>query len=198
MKEEKLYLFLTEMEKLKSTLRHCWTRDKRHESSAEHSWRIAVFFMLAYDMFDFKDIDFKKLMKMILLHDAPELGYGDIPGFVKDLDPQKHKAHKDREALFAKKLFKMLPKNVSEDYISLFNEFEEGNSKEARLGKALDRIETMLQHLEGGIETWSEEEKGEHMLHYPDKEVNKLNNKHVSKIWKIIYQKLLALQKQDK
>lgn len=193
MNEEKLYLFLTEMEKLKSTLRHCWTRDGRHESSAEHSWRIAVFFMLADDMFDLKVV-FKKLMKMILLHDAPELGYGDIPGFIKDQDPVRHKAHKDREALFAKKLFGMLPPKIAQEYVALFEEFEEGKSEEAKVGKALDRLETMLQHLEGGIETWSEEEKGEHMLHYPDNAVNALNNPHISKIWDMMYKKLKELQ----
>ncbi len=190
MKEQKLYEFLTELEKLKSTLRHVWTRTGRHESSAEHSWRMAVFFMLVYDMFDFKDIDFKKLMKMILLHDAPELGYGDIPGFIKNSDPARHKAHKDREALFAKKLFAMLPKDIAKEYTALFDEFEEGKSKEAKLGKAIDRIETMLQHLESDISTWTEEEKEDHMLHYPEKEVQALNNSHVSKIWDMIYKKL--------
>src|SRR5260221_12296014 len=113
MNEEKLFTFLTEIEKLKSTLRHCWTRDGRHESSAEHSWRMAIFFMLAHDMFDLQ-VDFKKLIKMILIHDLPEIEFGDIPAFIKDSDPVRHKAHKEREALAAKKLFNLLPKKQSE------------------------------------------------------------------------------------
>jgi putative hydrolase of HD superfamily len=193
MNEEKLYAFLTEMEKLKSTTRHNWTRTGRHESSAEHSWRIAVFFMLAHDMFDLQ-VDFKKLMKMILIHDAPEIEFGDIPAFIKDSDPVKHKAHKDREIIAAKELFDLLPENVAKEYLGLFEEFEQGKTPEAKVGKALDRIESQLQHLESGPKYWAEEEKGEHMLHYPDNAVNTLNNSHINKIWDIIYQELKKLQ----
>ena len=42
--------------RLKDTTRHCYTPGGRHESVAEHSWRIT---MLAFFLRDeFKDVDF--------------------------------------------------------------------------------------------------------------------------------------------
>lgn len=42
MEPEKLLEALHTAEKLKDTTRHCYTSKGRHESVAEHSWRIAL------------------------------------------------------------------------------------------------------------------------------------------------------------
>ena len=46
---------------------------------------------------------------------------------------------------------------------------------------------------ESGPEYWSDEERGDHMLNYPNKAVNKLNDEHVAAIWKIIQREIHKL-----
>lgn len=174
--------FLEAIEPLKSTLRHNWTKSGRQESSAEHTWRVSIFLMVVQDLLRF-NIDFEKTLKMVLIHDIPELIDGDIPGFIKEKNPKKYQ---DNETKNAKKIFDKLPESISKEYLDLFLEFEKGESPEARVALALDRIESQLQHLESGHKYWSKEEAGEHMLNFPNEAVKKLNNKKIQKIWDII------------
>ena len=190
--EIKIIKFLQTIEKLKSTLRHNWTKSGKQESSAEHSWRIAVFFMLVQESYGY-DIDVIKTFKMILIHDIPELMHGDIPGFEKDIHVKKFTNHKERELEDAKTIFSQLDDPLGTDLFNLFVEFETGTSKEARLAQALDKVESQLQHLDSGPNYWSEEERGEHMLHYPDNALNKLNDPDISKIWEIIKNEIVEI-----
>ena len=66
-------------ERLKDETRHCYTSGGRHESVAEHSWRIAL---MAFWMKDeFPDVDIDKVIRMCLIHDLGECFIGDIPTF---------------------------------------------------------------------------------------------------------------------
>ena len=66
-------------ERLKDETRHCYTAGGRHESVAEHSWRIAL---MAFWMKDeFPDVDIDKVIRMCLIHDLGECFIGDIPTF---------------------------------------------------------------------------------------------------------------------
>jgi len=183
--EEKLIAFLRDAEKLKSTLRHSWMSDGRKESSAEHTWRIALFFMLMNQSFPL-EADPLRTLQMIIIHDLPEMMFGDIPAWMKDVDPKKHADHKVREMRAATELFAKLPSPSKELFTGLFREFEEGKTNEARLARALDRAESQLQHLDSGPAYWSKEERGEHMYHYPDSAIKNLDNPHMSKIWSLI------------
>ncbi len=52
-------------ERLKDETRHCYTSGGRHESVAEHSWRIAL---MAFWMKDeFPDVDIDKVIRMCLI-----------------------------------------------------------------------------------------------------------------------------------
>ncbi|HWY78726.1 MAG TPA: HD domain-containing protein [Candidatus Sulfotelmatobacter sp.] len=195
--EEKIIQFLREAEKLKSTLRHNWTTTGRQEDSSQHSWRAALFFIIAQRIFHF-DVDPYKTVTMLIIHDMPELKYGDIAGFVKDLDPKAHKEHKLREAQAARVLYSMLPSPVGEEFIIMQEALEKGESKEAKVAQAIEKIESQLQHLESGPEYWSDEERGYHMLHYPDNVLKKLNDPHINKIWKLIYDEIYKLTYPEK
>jgi len=188
--EKQILQFLQTVEKLKSTLRHNWTKTGKQESSAEHSWRIAIFFILVQESYGY-DIDVIKTFKMILIHDIPELMHGDIPGFEKEIHEKTFKNHKERELEAGKKIFSQLGDPLGTDLYNLFVEFETGTSKEARLASALDKVESQLQHLDSGPEYWSNEERGEHMLHYPDKALNNLKDIHISKIWELIKEEII-------
>ena len=73
--------FIKEIENLKSVTRTAWTKTGRRESTAEHSWRLAMLLMLLDE--DFKDVDINKAIKMSLIHDLGELYDGDISAVVQ-------------------------------------------------------------------------------------------------------------------
>lgn len=81
-------------ERLKDETRHCYTSGGRHESVAEHSWRIAL---MAFWMKDeFPDVDIDKVIRMCLIHDLGECFIGDIPTFAKmDADEAREEAGAD-------------------------------------------------------------------------------------------------------
>ena len=87
--------------RLKDTTRHCYTPGGRHESVAEHSWRITL---MAYWISDeFPEANLEKLLKMCLIHDLGEAFTGDIPSF------EKTEVNEEREAELLFKWMKSLP-----------------------------------------------------------------------------------------
>ena len=77
MEDRTLLDFLARAEKLKCNTRHSWTSSDRHESVAEHSWRISLMAMLLTK--EFPEADMDKVIRMCLIHDLGEAFTGDIP-----------------------------------------------------------------------------------------------------------------------
>lgn len=137
-------------EKLKDTPRHCTTSNRRTESVAEHSWRISLMaFLLKHE---FKDVDINKVVNMCLIHDLGECFTGDIPTFIKTDEDR------DVEDSLLNKWVKSLPADVSNELMSLYEEMEAQETKEAKLYKSLDKLEALIQHNESPLDTWSENE----------------------------------------
>ena len=91
MKPEELLSVLHTANRLKDTTRHCWTPGNRHESVADHSWRLALTAFFLRD--EFPETDMDKVIKMCLIHDLGECFTGDIPSFLKtDADTAKEDA----------------------------------------------------------------------------------------------------------
>lgn len=146
MKPEKVIEFLKITEKLKCNTRHSWTSNGRKESVAEHSFQLMV---LAWSVKDeFPDIDMEKVMKMCLFHDFGEAITGDIPSFEKTTKDEKI----EEEAVF--KALEILPEEQRKELVNLFEEMNDLNTKEAKLYKALDKMEAVIQHNEASLETW--------------------------------------------
>lgn len=185
--------FLHEAEKLKSTLRHNWTTSGRQESTPEHTWRLMLLFTLLDDLAEF-GVDSLHTLKMLLVHDLAELVHGDIPGFVKEVDTKDIARKREHEA--AKQLFAILPPPLETDYFALFEEYEQGSTKEAKVAKALDKIETLLQHLEAGMEYMKPEEMGDHTLNYATKPVEVLGSPVVSEIWEWLREELRKMMEE--
>lgn len=138
--------FLGRIEKLKCNTRHSWTSTGRHESVAEHSWRLAVMALLCKD--EYPDLDMDKVIKMCLVHDFGEAVTGDIPAFLKtDSDETKEKNAVNQ-------LLSGLPEKLREEIAGLFAEMEARESDEAKLFKALDNMEALVSHNEAPISTW--------------------------------------------
>ena len=137
---------LTVAGRLKDTTRHCYTPGGRHESVAEHSWRIML---MAYWISDeFPEANLEKLLKMCLIHDLGEAFTGDIPSF------EKTEVNEEREAELLFKWTKSLPEPFATEMMELYREMEERKTLEARIYKALDNMEALISHNESDIQTW--------------------------------------------
>lgn len=149
-------------EKLKDATRHCYTSGGRHESVAEHSWRLAL---TAYWLRDeFPEADMDKVMRMCLIHDLGEAFTGDIPTFVKT------DADRAVEDSLLSGWVASLPAPYAEEMAALYAEMEARQSLEARIYKALDGLEALIQHNESPLNTWSDNEF-ELNLHYAEDKV---------------------------
>jgi putative hydrolase of HD superfamily len=146
MDNQMLLKFLSVAEKLKCNLRHSWTSSGRQESVAEHCWRLCVFSWLIRN--DFPDIDMSKVLLMCLFHDIGEAITGDVPSFLKTSQ------HETVESEAVGGILKMLDPSQAEELANLFDEMQQLKTKEAKLFKALDKLEVVLQHNEAPIETW--------------------------------------------
>lgn len=135
--------FLRSAEQLKNTIRSAHTSEGREESTAEHTWRLCLMAMLLAD--DYPDIDPLRLIKLCIIHDLGEAISGDIPAI--DQVPGVDKSIEERKDFLS--LVEPLPDHLKGGLIGLWDEYDQAQTAEARLAKALDKIETVLQHTQG-------------------------------------------------
>lgn len=135
--------FIKEIEGLKSVTRTAWTKTGRRESTAEHSWRLAMLLMVLEE--DFKDVDINKAIKMSLVHDLGELYDGDISAKLQSSDDNKSQI----EERAMRRMLTTLPESLGEKIYDLWKEYNECSTKEAKLVKAMDKLETIVQHNQG-------------------------------------------------
>ena len=140
---ENLLSFIREAERLKTVTRTAWAHDGRRESTAEHSWRLALVAGLAAGQLP--GLNGEKVLLMSLIHDMGELYGGDISAALCP-DPQE-KAKEERQAV--RKAFSLLPEAQAASLLVLWEEYNANATPEARLVKALDKAETILQHNQG-------------------------------------------------
>lgn len=148
-------------EKLKDAARHAYTSGGRRESVAEHSWRISL--MAYWLKSEFPEADMDKVTRMCLIHDLGEAFTGDIPTFLKT------GANEDREKTLLDEWVSALPSEISGEMRKLILEMEERKTLEARIYKALDGLEALVQHNESDIRTWSENEYELNMRYADDR-----------------------------
>lgn len=137
---------LSVAERLKDVTRHSYTSGGRRESVAEHSWRLTL---MAYFVSDeFPDIDHEKLLKMCLIHDLGEAFTGDIPSF------DKSAADEEKESRLLSDWAASLPEPFATEMTALYAEMDALESAEAKIYKALDNMEALIQHNEADLSTW--------------------------------------------
>ena len=146
MEARKLLEILNVAERLKDVTRHCYTRNGRQESVAEHSWMMTLmaFFMKE----EFPDADMDKVIKMCIIHDLGEAFTGDIPTFEKKTSDEKYE-----EALLTSWL-EGLPEGYRKEMTSLYDEMKKRETREAKIYKAIDSLEALIQHNISDLSTW--------------------------------------------
>jgi len=144
--------FIKEIDKLKYIQRK--TRlfnSDRHENDAEHSWHLAMMTIVLAEHSDQK-IDILKVLKMVLIHDIVEIDAGDT--FI--YDSTKNHTNTAEELIAAKRIFGLLPAAQAEEFIAIWQEFEDGLTNEAKFAKSMDRFEPLLQNTSNNGGTWTE------------------------------------------
>jgi putative hydrolases of HD superfamily len=135
--------FLRSAERLKDTLRSSHTSSGRPESVAEHTWRLCLMAVLLRH--EFPEVDFSKLIRICIVHDLGEAVAGDVPAM--DQKAAAPKAAQERLDLLD--ILAPLPGGLRAELVSLWDDYESATSAEARLAKAMDKLETIMQHNQG-------------------------------------------------
>ncbi len=132
--------FVLEIDKDKNIFRQTHlTNHGRNENDAEHSWHLAI---MAYLLKEYSNekIDIARVMIMCLIHDIVEIDAGDTYAYDKDgLKTQKAREDKAKERIFS-----ILPLDQRNEFISIFDEFEENKTPEANFAHAMDNFQPLL------------------------------------------------------
>ena len=161
MKPRELLDALSVAAKLKDTTRHCYTEEGRHESVAEHSWMMTLMAFLLME--EFPEADMNKVIQMCIIHDLGECFTGDIPTF------DKGEADEVREQDLLKNWVNSLPDDTAQKMTELYREMEERTTLEAKIYKAIDSQEALIQHNLSDLDTWTDLEKSFNLTYADDK-----------------------------
>lgn len=141
--------FIQEIGVLKNIPRTGWRFRgiKDAESVADHCYRVSLLSMMLADVLSAEDVplDVEKVMRLALLHEIAEARIGDVPFPALDYIPEAVKEEAEQAAVSA-----MLADfgSLGAQYTKLWKEFEEGTSLEAKLVRAVDKLELMIQVFE--------------------------------------------------
>ena len=146
MDARKLLDVIAVAERLKDATRHCYTSKGRHESVAEHSWMMTL--MAFFLREEFPDVNMDKVIEMCIIHDLGEAFTGDIPAF------DKTSADEEMEEALLYGWVKSLPEPFVGKMLALYEEMAKRETKEAKVYKAIDGLEAVIQHNFSDLSTW--------------------------------------------
>ncbi|MGH2811821.1 MAG: HD domain-containing protein [Actinomycetota bacterium] len=147
---ERILGFLETLDRFKSVYRAAYLTDgSRNESDAEHSWHLAMYALLLHEGTGL-EVDLGRTLELILVHDLVEIYAGDTP--LHGLEG--HEDKQARESAAADRLFATLPTDVERAIRERWQEFENGESPEARFAGALDRLQAFAQNVFTAGRVW--------------------------------------------
>ena len=136
---EKQLRFALEIDGEKDVLRQTHTTSAKQENDAEHAWHMAVMVYLLREYAN-EPFDVGKAMLMALLHDVVEIDAGDTYAY----DTTAMQTQAEREQKAANRIFGLLPDDQKQEFLALFQEFEEGVTPEAKFARAIDNVQPLL------------------------------------------------------
>lgn len=132
--------FILEIDKEKNIFRQTHLSGHgRNENDAEHAWHMAIMAYLLQEYSNEK-IDVARVMLMCLIHDVVEIDAGDTYAY----DAEGLKTQKAREEAAKERLYSMLPEDQKADLVTIFDEFEERKTSEAKFARALDNLQPLI------------------------------------------------------
>ena len=149
---ERQIQFILEVDKLKTILRRTYLiHEERSENTAEHSWHLAIMAILLAEHAN-EPVDVARVIKMVLVHDIVEIDAGDT--YFYDTAAALDKS--EREHAAADRLFGILPPDQGRELRALWEEFEAGDTPDARFALALDRFMPQLHNYYTHGRSWAE------------------------------------------
>jgi len=135
---QNLVKFFEATGKLKRTPRSGWVEVgiQKPESVADHIFRASILCMVYSDL---EGLDELKLLRMALIHDLPEAIIGDLTPSRKTIKT------KEKEDNAMNQILSLLPKEQREKYMTDWNEYQEGKTREAKAVRQLEKLEMVLQ-----------------------------------------------------
>ena len=127
------------------------TDGERLENDAEHAWHLAVMALLLGE-YSNSEINLLRVVSMVLIHDLVEIYAGDTFAY----DEAGMKTQKARESAAADKLFPMLPDDLASSFRGLWDEFESGETAEAKFAHTLDNFQPMMLQAASDGRAWIE------------------------------------------
>lgn len=144
--------FLIEVDKLTNVFRRSYINGgERFENSAEHSWHVAL---MALTLEEYADcpIDISRVVKMLLIHDLVEIDAGDTLIYEK---ANRNSLRREEEQAAAR-IFGILPVEQCAEFVSLWLEFEDKSTADARFAGAIDRLMPILHNYYSKGKSWQE------------------------------------------
>jgi putative hydrolases of HD superfamily len=143
--------FIVEVDKVKEILRKSklFTRS-RYENDAEHSWTICLMAVLLREYAN-DEVNLERVMKMLLIHDIVEIDAGDTFLYAKE-----RATVRASEEAAARRIFGLLEEDQAKELYSLWIEFEERATSEAKYARVLDRLEPIFSNYVNEGYTWKE------------------------------------------
>lgn len=137
---EKQFAFILEIDKEKMIKRQTLLSDgETRENDAEHAWHMAIMTLLLSEYAN-EPIDQLRTISMLLIHDLVEIRAGDTYAY----DEAGKATQRERELAAADEIFAMLPPDQGKKLRALWDEFEDGDTPEARFARAMDRVQPMM------------------------------------------------------
>lgn len=149
---EKQMAFIKEIDKEKQIFRQTYIADgTRKENDAEHAWHMAVMTLLLSE-YSNEEIDVLKTIRMILIHDVVEIDAGDTYAY----DEVAKTTQREREERAADRIFGLLPEDQAKEMRELWEEFEAGETKEAKFARTMDNFQPMMLNDATDGKAWEE------------------------------------------
>jgi putative hydrolase of HD superfamily len=171
---EKILEFFRIAIRMKETYRFTPKRENGYENDAEHSWSVVMLCMLLTKRVQDDlnvELDINKVLKMATIHDLAEV----IAGDTKTWDSKARISKEENEKLAMEEMLAKLPKDLSDEFLSLWKECEAKSTVEAKIVKSIDRLEPVLHRvlLGYGWENLGDED--------PEKTVKALDNRQLER-----------------
>lgn len=162
-KVDRIINFMRALEEVCVVKRDLLLYEGSTENNAMHIFKLSFLVMLIVPYLK-KEVDYTKMLEMALVHDIAEGKTGDYTAANQIANPELKEEKKKREAVAIKELKAMLPPPLNKKISSLYKEYEDKKTLEAKIVSMLDKLEANLQanqYHDGDVRYWKKCENGE-------------------------------------
>lgn len=180
---DKQFDFFREIDKEKFIGRQTYLTDGiRKENDAEHAWHMAIMTVLLSEYAN-AEIDVLKTITMLLIHDIVEIDAGDTYAY----DEDAKKTQRQREVVAADRIFGILPNDQGQKLRALWEEFEQGQTAEAKFAHTMDNIQPVMLNDATDGKAWVEH--GVHLSQILNRNKHTADGSEI--LWQYVYENFI-------